>query len=91
VQPRCRRPPYLLLPPSFSMSLHLTRWKAPWSLLLALTACADLEVMNLNDPDVGRSLGTPSEVLSLIGGSFHSWFRGNYNTGTTTMNPPAWP
>jgi hypothetical protein len=50
-----------------------------WLLLVAVTACADLDVVNLNDPDVGRSLGTPSEVLSLIGGSFHGWFYGNYN------------
>jgi hypothetical protein len=61
------------------MNVDLRRWKAPWLLLLTVTACADLDVLNLNDPDVGRSLGTPSEVLSLIGGSFHSWFQGNYD------------
>jgi hypothetical protein len=48
-------------------------------LLFGATACADLEVVNLNEPDAERSLATATDVLSLIGGSFNSWFYGNYN------------
>jgi hypothetical protein len=48
-------------------------------LLFATTACADLEVPNLNDPDAARSLSLPGDVVSLIGGSFNNWFAANYN------------
>ncbi len=58
-------------------------------LLFGATACADLEVANLNDPDAERSLATATDVLSLIGGSFNSWFYGNYayyGPGMATSN-----
>lgn len=48
-------------------------------LLFGATACADLEVVNQNDPDADRSLVTAGDVISLVGGSFNSWFYGNYN------------
>lgn len=48
-------------------------------LLVGATACADLEVVNQNDPDAERSLSTPGDVLALIGGSFKNWFYGNYS------------
>jgi hypothetical protein len=41
---------------------------------LAGTACADLEVTNLNDPDRERALSTPGDVESLITGSFRTWW-----------------
>lgn len=48
-------------------------------LIFGTTACADLDVTNLNDPDASRSLSTPGDVLSLIGGSYNNWFYGNYS------------
>jgi len=48
-------------------------------LILGTTACADLDVVNFNDPDAARSLATPGDVLSLIGGTYNTWFYGNYS------------
>jgi hypothetical protein len=48
-------------------------------LFFGTTACADLDVVNPNNPDAARSLSTPEDVLSLIGGSFNNWFYGNYS------------
>jgi hypothetical protein len=47
-------------------------------LMFGTSACANLEVANLNDPDAARSLATPGDVLSLIGGAYNNWFYGNY-------------
>ena len=47
-------------------------------LLFGANACADLEIVNLNDPDAARSLSTPGDVLALIGGAYNNWFYGNY-------------
>jgi hypothetical protein len=44
---------------------------------LAGTACADLEVVNLNDPDRERALATPGDVESLITGAFRSYWYAN--------------
>ncbi len=41
---------------------------------MAATACADLEVTNLNDPDRQRAITTPSDVETLIVGSFTNWW-----------------
>lgn len=41
--------------------------------MLAVTACADLEVVNLNDPDRERALATAGDVESLISGSFRTY------------------
>ncbi len=48
-------------------------------LIFGTTACADLEVLNQNDPDAARSLATGGDVVSLVGGSYNSWFYGNYS------------
>ena len=48
-------------------------------LLLGTGACADLEVVNLNDPDAERSLATAGDVESLISGAYNTWFRGVYD------------
>jgi hypothetical protein len=45
---------------------------------LALTACVDLEVINPNDPDAERALGTPGDVEALIGGSWEHWWNSGY-------------
>ncbi|MBT8395626.1 MAG: hypothetical protein KJN92_01610, partial [Gemmatimonadetes bacterium] len=43
-------------------------------LAIVTNACADLAVTNLNDPDRQRAIQTPSDVESLISGSFNSMF-----------------
>ncbi|HSM02987.1 MAG TPA: hypothetical protein VK858_00105 [Longimicrobiales bacterium] len=43
-------------------------------LALAGTACADLEVTNLNDPDRERAISTPGDVEALISGGFQNWY-----------------
>lgn len=43
-------------------------------LAIAGTACADLDVTNLNDPDRERAITTPSDVETLISGSFSTWW-----------------
>lgn len=48
-------------------------------LVFGTTACADLEITNLNDPDAARSLATPGDVLSLIGGAYNNVFYANYD------------
>lgn len=45
---------------------------------LPLTACVDLEVINPNDPDAERALGTPGDVEALIGGSWEHWWNSGY-------------
>jgi hypothetical protein len=47
-------------------------------LLLGTAACADLEVVNLNDADAERALATAGDVEALIAGSYNTWFRGVY-------------
>lgn len=45
--------------------------------LLAVTAgCADLAVENTNQPDRERAIATPSDVETLIGSSFNSYYGG---------------
>jgi hypothetical protein len=54
-------------------------------LLVGAGACADLEVVNLNEPDAGRSLSTAGDVESLIGGAYNTWFNGIYAYGGPGM------
>ena len=54
-------------------------------LLFGAGACADLEVVNLNDPDAGRSLATAGDVESLIAGAYNTWFNGVYAYGGPGM------
>ncbi|HEX6369457.1 MAG TPA: hypothetical protein VF006_11025 [Longimicrobium sp.] len=58
-------------------------------LLLGAAGCADLEVLNDNDPDRGRALATPGDVESLIAGSYSQWFVADHklpgDAGTPTM------
>lgn len=44
-------------------------------LLLVGAACADLSVVNYNDPDRDRAISSASDVESLISGGFQSWHR----------------
>ncbi|HEX5870493.1 MAG TPA: hypothetical protein VFY65_08760 [Longimicrobium sp.] len=50
-------------------------------LLLGAAACADLEVVNNNDPDRGRALATPGDVEALIAGSYSQWFVADHKLG----------
>ena len=43
-----------------------------------LSACADLAVTNLNNPDRERAISTPGDVASLILGAFQSWHVGTF-------------
>ena len=58
---------------------HSYRNLAVGALLLAGAACADLDVVNPNDADAGRALNTAGDVVSLIGGSYNTWFNGVYS------------
>lgn len=49
------------------------------ALAMGATACADLDVVNENDPEAERALAEPGDVESLIGGSFRTWW---YSTRT---------
>ncbi|MEJ2187691.1 MAG: hypothetical protein P8Z36_17520 [Gemmatimonadota bacterium] len=47
-------------------------------LLFGATACADLEVTNLNAPDASRALQSAGDVESLIAGGFETWHDAQY-------------
>ncbi|MEJ2187692.1 MAG: hypothetical protein P8Z36_17525, partial [Gemmatimonadota bacterium] len=47
-------------------------------LLFGATACADLEVTNLNAPDAGRALSSPGDVEALVAGAFETWHDAQY-------------
>jgi len=46
-------------------------------LLIGAGACADLDVINQNDPDASRTLGTSSDVVALIAGAYNTLFAVN--------------
>lgn len=43
-----------------------------------ISSCADLEVKNLNDPDLERVLETPEDYRELLAGGYNSWWRGSH-------------
>jgi hypothetical protein len=49
-------------------------WVLGALLLFGAAGCADLEVRNPNDPDRGGALANPSDVVSLVSGSYNTWF-----------------
>jgi len=53
--------------------------------IFGLAACADLNVVNLNDPDSERALATAGDVESLIAGSFGQWWS---QAHSVSGNPP---
>jgi hypothetical protein len=59
---------------------HPFRNLAVGTLLVGMAACADLDVANPNDADAARSLSTADDVVSLISGSYNTWFSGSYST-----------
>lgn len=50
-------------------------------LLFGAVACADLDVLNLDDADTERVLATPGDVEALIGDSYQTWWHANYGPG----------
>lgn len=53
--------------------------------IFGLTACADLDVANLNDPDASRALAAAGDVESLVAGSFGQWWT---QAHSVSGNPP---
>lgn len=49
------------------------------------TACADLEVTNLNDPDASTALASAGDVESLIAGAYNTWYAGTYSVSGPGM------
>ncbi|MCG8606214.1 hypothetical protein MJD09_14665 [bacterium] len=47
---------------------------AALTLALLVLGCQNLDVQNLNQPDEARALATPSDIESLIKGSFLQWY-----------------
>lgn len=54
---------------------HATRALALAAVLWTAVACADLAVVNQNDPDRERAISSPSDVEALISGGFQAWYR----------------
>ena len=70
--------------------MKLLRILALAGIAISATACGDLDVVNLNDPDRERAISTPGDVESLIAGSFSSWWSsGHYNAGGIVMSTMA--
>ncbi len=60
--------------------MKLSKLLAVVVIAVSAAACGDLEVVNLNDPDRERAISTPTDVESLIAGSFSSWWSaGHYS------------
>jgi len=55
------------------------------SLLLAaavtIYACADLDVLNLNEPDRERVLSSFDDAVALISGAYNQWYHGVFDYG----------
>lgn len=59
-------------------------------LAMAGTACADLDVENLNNPDRQRVVSTPQDVEGLIAGSFRSWWSATqYSAPSSALSTAA--
>lgn len=57
---------------------------------MLLSSCQSLDVVNENNPDEARALATPSDIESLIAGSFLSWFDGiQSSTPNMSLAMPA--
>jgi len=53
---------------------------------LHFTACMDLDVTNINEPDSERALATPGDVASLIADSYHTWFQATHGLENSFNN-----
>ena len=43
--------------------------------LLAVGACADLEITNPNNPDIERALASPEDVINIANSTIFNWYR----------------
>ena len=70
--------------------MKIFRLVAVATIAIAASACGDLDVVNLNDPDRERAISTPTDVEALISGSFSSWWSsGHYSTIGIAMSTMA--
>jgi len=67
--------------------MNLTRYNSLYVLLLAgllvLAGCegiADLDVENPNAPNAERAIASPSDLKSVLGGGYSSWWDGTYES-----------
>ena len=61
--------------------------------LLLAAGCADLDVVNPNQPDTDRVLASPEDVQALVGGAYNVWWTANHSSDigwiTNTAIGPA--
>ncbi len=57
-----------------SQSFRSWRLLAVPTVLLLSSACVDLDVANLNNPDVARALATPEDVARVAESSINTWY-----------------
>jgi len=61
------------------------RYRRYASLLLGaavtIYACADLDVLNLNEPDRERVLSSFDDAVALVAGSYNTWYHGVFDYG----------
>ena len=56
---------------------------------LGVSACEDLTIPNENEPDRERSLSKPTDIESLVAGSFLLWWQVNKGLGTASETRPS--
>jgi hypothetical protein len=54
-------------------------------LLMGMAGCVDLDVVNQNDPDAGRTLRTPRDIEALIAGAYSRWVHVLWYDGPSMM------
>ena len=66
----------------------IPRFAALGTVLLLSTACQELQVENLNEPDRLRALAQPGDLESLLGSTFPNWFD-MLNNGISGFGDPT--
>ena len=64
------------------------RFAALGAVLLLSTACQELQVENLNEPDRLRALAQAGDLESLLGSTFPNWFN-MLNNGVPDLGDPS--
>ena len=62
------------------------------ALLVLISACSDLNVVNENDADAARAIQTPDDVEALVIGSYRQWWNGvtTANNFSAAFSNMAW-
>ena len=55
------------------MKTNFVKYFLVFALAIASFGCADLNVVNLNEPDTERVLATPGDLVGLAGGAMRTW------------------